>query len=520
MKIKVFLVVVLCLAMTVFAMNAYAAGAKPKYGGTLKFVYSLDPSSLDPHQSVSGGDAYFYNPIFDNLALPKGNCELSTDISSCEKWEFPDPKTIVLHLRKGIKFHDGTDFNAEAVKFNVERLQDPKFKGGFVAPHVKGIERVEIVDPHTVKLHLKKPDASLLPMYEAGAGQVSSPTAVKKMGDDRYSFNPVGSGPFELKKFVAGSYVTLEKNKDYWRKDEYGNKTPYLDRIKISIVKEEAVISAALETGQADLTYVPVMDIDRFEANKEITVYTFEGGGVGEILIYNRAKPPMDNMNIRRAVSYAVDPEAIKKGAFYGKATVAKGGMWPTGTWACDTTVPRPYYDVEKAKEFLKLGGKPDGFSMDIIIWNGATHIRSAEIVKEQLSKIGVKANIKTYDVGTATKKFFKDEETQVYLTSWPRRPEPNIIAGYAYRSNGYFNVGKVKDPNMDDLIARGAATYDLKERKAIYRQIDEIILGDCRWTPLIYSNAYAGAWNHVKGMENFFGCDVKPRTWYLWLDK
>jgi peptide/nickel transport system substrate-binding protein len=355
-------------------------------------------------------------------------------------------------------------------------------------------------------------------MFEAGAGQVSSPTAVKKMGDDKYSFNPVGSGPFKLKKFVPGSYMTLVKNKDYWRKDRYGNKTPYLDRIKISIVKEEAVISAALETGEADLTYVPLMDVDRFEANPEITVYKVEGGGVGEILIFNRAKPPMDNVNLRRAVAYAVDPEAIKKGAFYGKATVAKGGMWPVGTWANDPTVKRPYYDVEKAREFLRLGGKPNGFSMDLIIWNGATHIRASEIVKEQLSKIGINANIKTFDVGTATKKFFKDNETPVYLTSWPRRPEPNIIAGYSYRSDGYFNAGKVKDPHMDELIAEGAATYDLEKRKAIYRQIDEIVLNDCRYVPLIYSNTFAGAWNYVKGMENFFGCDIKPRTWNLTL--
>jgi ABC-type transport system substrate-binding protein len=520
MKKTIVLVAIISFAIAALAQASYAAGEKPKYGGTLRFVYSLDPSSLDPHQSVSGGDAYFYNPIFDNLALPKPDCELSNDISSTERWEFPDPKIVVLHLRKGIKFHDGTDFNGEAVKFNIERLQNPTFKGGFVAPHVKGIERVEVVDPHTVKLHLKKPDASLLPMFEAGAGVVSSPTAVKKMGDDKYSFSPVGSGPFKLKKFVPGSYATLVKNKKYWRKDQYGNKTPYLDRIKISIVKEEAVISAALETGQADLTYVPLMDVDRFDANPKIKVYKVEGGGVGDILIFNRAKPPMDNVNLRRAVAYAVDPEAIKKGAFFGKATVAKGGMWPIGTWAHDSTVSRPYYDVEKAKEFLKLGGKPNGFSMDLIIWNGATHIRAAEIVKEHLSKVGINASIKTYDVGTATKKFFKDNETPVYLTSWPRRPEPNIIAGYSYRSDGYFNAGKLKDPHMDELIAKGAATYDLEKRKAIYRQIDEIVLMDCRYVPLIYSNTFAGAWNYVKGMENFFGCDIKPRTWNLWLDK
>jgi len=436
-----------------------------------------------------------------------------------ERWEFPDPKTIIFYLRKGIKFHDGTDFNAEAVKFNVDRIQDPTFRGGWVVPLLTGI-KVEVVDKYTVKYLLPTPDADFITTFETGTGQFNSPTAVQKLGKD-YTFKPVGTGPFKFKDFVPGASVTLVRNDEYWRKDEYGNKLPYLDRITISIIKEEAVVSAALETGQIDIGGIPVMDLERFEANPNITIQTYNGAAVTSLLVFNVSKPPMDNVNLRRAVAYACDPEAINKGAYYGRATVAKGGMWPIGTWIYEPTlVPRPYYDPMKAKEYLQLGGKPGGFSMDVLTWTEPSLLRAAEIMKDQLSKVGINISLKIYDVGTATRKFYVDTETALFFTGWTRRPQPSVIPGYAYIARGYFNAGKVSTPEMEELIVKGKSTYDLEQRKAIYRRINDIALNECWYVPLLYTNYYIGAQKYVKGFERYFGSDARPRLHELWFAK
>ena len=166
------------------------------------------------------------------------------------------------------------------------------------------------------------------------------------------------------------------------------------------------------------------------------------------------------------------------------------------------------------------MGGKPDGFTIDVQTYTDQQVLRSTEIIKEQLSKIGVTINIKNYDVGTFVNRFFRQQEAPMCITGWPRRPEPSIIAGYSYKSDALYNPGTPSDPRMDALIAKGAGTYEVEKRKPIYRQIDEIVLGEAWYVPMLYSTSFAVAWNHVKGMDMFFGCDAKARLHHLWIDK
>jgi peptide/nickel transport system substrate-binding protein len=518
MKKAILMAVMVGLTSLAIVLTAQAAGEKPKYGGSIRIGYAYEPSSLDPLQMVSGGDQLYIFPVFDFLVNIDSNCRPAMDTSLAERVEYPDEKTIVFHLRKGVKFQDGTDFNAAAVKAHFDRVLDPNFKGGFVVSILHAVKNVEVVDNQTVKLNLKNPDPSFVAGFDSGSGMISSPAAIKKMGDADYSFNPVGTGSFKFKEFVPASHVTLVKNEGYWRKDAAGNRLPYLDSIQVRLIKEEAIRSAALESGQIDMAFIPVSDVDRFQAKKGITVHSFIGASPTALLIFNRTLPPMDNVNLRRAVAYACDPVAINKGAYYGKAMVAKGGMCPPGSWAYDPTIERPYYNIKKAKEFLKLGGKPNGFTMDVISVARPDATRTAEIIKDQLSKIGITINIKTYDVGTATKNFFQENGSPMYVTNWSRRTEPNIIAGYAYTSDGFFNPGRPKNPEMDALITKGATTNDLNKRKEIYRQIDKTVLQDCWYVPLLYESSFLGAWNYVKGVS--FGCDAKLRPQNLWISK
>jgi peptide/nickel transport system substrate-binding protein len=184
--------------------------------------------------------------------------------------------------------------------------------------------------------------------------------------------------------------------------------------------------------------------------------------------------------------------------------------MRPPGSWAYDPTVERPHYDPAKAREFLKLGGKPDGFETDVITWTSDLHRPSAEIVRAQLAAVGIKVNLKIYEVTVATEKFEYGGEAPLFLTSWSRYPEPDWNASLIYKSDGYYNPGKLKDARVDALIDEGAAISDIANRKPIYRQIDEIELGEARMVPLLYGVSNATAPNNVIGLDGLFGWDAK----------
>ena len=505
---------------TATATTTAPAANQPKYGGELRFAYTLAPGSLDPAVGTSGGDAYYWQQIFDQLVAANPDLSPAPDRSLATSWEFPDPKTMVFHLRSGVTFQDGTTFDANAVKFNIDRILDPNVRATPRASFL-AIDHTEVIDKTMVKFVLARPWSAGIGLLPDRGGAMSSPTAVQKWGA-QYGVNPCGTGPFQVFDYVPGSTLTLKKNPNYWGKDKAGNPLPYIDRLIENIILDPTVVDAALQTGKLDVAGINSPDIDRFSTDpnitKDISIATFPGSSVSILMYFNMAKAPMDNLNLRKAVAYAIDWEAINQSIFYGKGIIAKSGMWPPGTWVFDDTVARPTYDVAKAKDFLKQGGQPNGFTLDMITW-GATFTQAAQVVQAQLSQIGVTVNVKIYDVTTATNNFMTGGQAPLFLSSWSRYPEPDWIASNNYTSTATYNPGKLTDAAMDTLVAQGASEYDQAQRKAIYGQINAKILDECFVIPGIYGVAYWGYWkNKVGGMENFFGWDAKANIRFLWV--
>ena len=511
---KGWMVVIASVVFLLYALQPCGA-ATPKYGGHLRMGYGLEASSLDPHLGRSGGDGYYWKQMFDHLVGADLKLTGQSNLSLALSWEMPNPTTMVFRLRKGVKFHDGTDFDAQAVKFNLDRILDPA-TGATPKASFEVIDKVEVVDTHTVKILLKQPWGAGISMMADRGGAMNSPTAVKKWGKE-YGFHPVGTGPFKFAEYVSGSSATLVKNENYWGKTKSGNKLPYLDKITIQLIKDPAVLAAALQAGEIDLASINPKDVDKFQKDPKFTMKIFEGSGISHLLAFNQSMPPMDNVNLRRAVAYAINPQAINQGAFFGKNIVAKGGMWPPGYWVYDT-VARPTYNLEKAKDFLKKGGKPNGFEMDVITWDSSTLIPATELVKAMLAQIGIKVNIKVFNVGTATEKFFHTKEAPVYSTSWSLYPEPDWIASLCYKSDGYYNPGKTAHPEIDELIKKGASTYDIKARKDAYRRVNEIILGDAYYVPMIYGVTFTVAPTKVQGLDTLYSWDAKFLLKELWM--
>jgi len=175
---------------------------------------------------------------------------------------------------------------------------------------------------------------------------------------------------------------------------------------------------------------------------------------------------------------------------------------------------------VAKAKEFLAKGGRPNGFEMEAVIWPSDLNTPTAEIVRAQLGAIGIKLTYKVYETTVATEKFYYGSDAPMFLTSWSRYPEPEWVASLIYRSDGYYNAGKVKDDRLDALVDSGVAVADIPARRAIYRKVDEIVLGEAIMVPMLYGVTYAAAHKAVQGVDDVFGWDAKMYLHRMWLKK
>jgi peptide/nickel transport system substrate-binding protein len=473
------------------AVNSPVAG---KFGGKLKVAVTLEPGTLDPHLPVSGGDTVFLSTMYNSLvALEKLTPDQSQSLA--EKWEIADPTTINFTLRKGITFHDGTPFNAAAVKYNMERILNPANKATW-ATQLASIDRVETPDENTARFILKQPDSSLLFALSGIYGNgIVSPTAVEKWGKD-FRSHPVGTGPFVLDQWIPGTGVTVKRNPNYWEKAPGGAKSlPYVDEVTISAIPDSTVRYANLQTGDSDMGGIDSKDIAGAKKNGDLNVVSgLPGAGCPSVLTFNLDKAPMDNLNLRKAMAFALDPTVVAKNVYFDLAVPADGGLRQPGSWSYSPVAGRPTYDVAKAKQFLADGGQPNGFSVDVITYSAPSITQQTEIYQEQWSKIGIKAQITTQDVSTSTNSFFTSGLFPAFSTSWGGTSvEPSTPTGIIYLKNSFYNpMKRAIDPKLDDLAAKAKQTYDLQERKSLYEQIDKIVLVDQTYfMPMLYSQAY-----------------------------
>ena len=495
------------------------ARTEPVHGGHLRVGYALEPTSLDAVLGRSGGDAYYWRQIYDQLVDADRELNPRASTSLATSWEISeDPDAITFHLRKGVVFHDGTPFNAEAVKFNVERILDPTTKATPRAS-MTVIDSVDVVDEHVVRFNLARPWGAGLNMLADRGGVMNSPAEVLRLGAD-YGWQPAGTGPFRVDKVITGTMVRLVRNEAYWGVDADGRRLPYLDEVTIRVIRDETVLASALRTGEIDVAYLPYKDVAAFRRDDRFRIETMDGGTVAMLLAFNVGSPPLDDVNLRLAVAHAIDPVVINKAIYFDKVLVADSGMWPVGAMAHDPEVARPYYDLDKAREYLAKAGKPDGFEFTALTWTSPVLIPTAEIIRAMLKKIGVVMNIEVFSVGVATENFFHGRVHPVYITGWSRYPEPDWIASLAFKSDGFYNAANLQRPDVDALVEEGASLYGLEDRRRVYRELNALILREAWFVPFLYGVTYAAAPGKVRNLDRLMGWDGKMNLKEIWLDE
>jgi len=386
----------LLVLLIVLGLVGVTTAQQPKYGGTLRVAWEQDVTGFDPHSSPGLQVQYIAGNLFNSLVTIDAHLNYVPELA--ESWEVQDNgKVYVFRLHKGVKFHDGTDFDAAAVAWNFERITDPEEKA-FARPFFEIIEAVEPLDAHTVKFTLKYPTQMFLPtlaVHRVGF-LIKSPTSYQKWGRQEAHLHPAGTGPFKLVKWEPNQIIVFEKNPDYFKKG-----LPYLDRIEFKIIKDGITRATALRTGEVDfVNYVPKEMVERL--SKDAKVQVLRGPDTQNVNIsFNNGKKPFDDVRVRLALGgYGIDRQVIAKTALLGLGKPLWSFIPPGAKDHIDFADEFPY-NPQKAKALLKEAGFDEKNPLKYTI---TTHGAEpslptiATIIKTQLTQVGVEVTIEVID--------------------------------------------------------------------------------------------------------------------------
>ncbi len=447
--------------------------AQAKQGGDITFGQGSDATTLDPAQSTALVDYQIYAGIFNTLA--ELNAQGTVAPGLAESWEeTPDHMSWTLHLRKGVKFHDGTDFNADAVRVNIERYIDPKlnFPRKGEIPAVTG---VTVVDPYTARIELSQPFVVLMYSFASVTGTMVSPAAITKYGDD-LARNPVGTGPFVFKEWIKGDHVLVTRNPSYWKPG-----LPYLNSVSYKGIADTTVLVNGMKSGVIHATYsVPAKDVAALKSDPTFQLIIQPSTAINA-LRFNLASPPFDKKEIRQALSWAIDRAAIEKALYFDTGTPANTFLSPRNLGYNDQISLYKTADIGKAKQLLAAGGQPNGFKFTAQTSNGPEAVQLAQAVKSQLEAINVTMDLQLLDGVTQLQKLVA-KQFDAQFNQFNGGVEPFQGLNRFFSSKSPLDVYGYVSPQFDDLLAKASATGDDGARAAIYKQMAALLSEDCPW--------------------------------------
>ena len=491
------------------ALTAPLFAAAQTVGGESKVImgYSASVYDLDPHKNSFTVQESVLRNMYECLVA------FSPDLKTLEpqlatEWKRIDDLTMQFKLRQGVKFHNGEDFDAEAVSYSIKRMLDPETKAPFLSVY-GSIVRANVVDKYTVNVITKKPDPTLLQRMSGFHTIIVPPRYFSTAKAEDLATKPIGTGPYKLVSWTKDADMVLEANASYW-----GPK-PKIQKVIIRGIPEAGTRVAALLAGDVDIiNAAPPDDIDRINRSGKARAINIPGNRVVHYRI-NVSTKPLDNKLVRQAMNYAVDWDSIIKyvlsGRGYRRATLLN--PW----YECYDPEVKPFpYDPEKAKDLLKRAGVPDGFQVNFHVVQGRVpkDKEVGEAMAGMLAKVGIRCNVRIIDVGTYVSQGASGKLDGFMFGShgnWMHEPDNSLHNNYFSASQASrMYRGGWKNEEYDRIVEQARYELDKAKRTQFFTQAQKILLDEC---PDIF--AYA--------IEDIYGVNNKikwtPRTdemvWY-----
>ncbi len=484
-------------------------------GGTLIVGRGGDSAALDPAIVTDGESIKLAQQIFDPLlAYKQGTTEVEPALA--ESWEISDDGlTYTFKLRQGVKFHDGTDFNADAVVFNFERWNDPKSKYKFEGDSFdyydsmfgpedgRIIASVKAVDANTVEFKLNHPQAPFLQNLAMPPFSIASPAAIEKEGAE-FKSNPVGTGPFVFKEWKRSDSITLEKNPNYWQEG-----LPKMDQVIIRSIPDNTARFNALQNGEIDLMEdLSPDDLATLEGNSELQKFNRPPFNVAYIG-FNLKKKPFDNPKVRVALNHAVDKKSIIDAFYAGQAEAAVNPI-PPSLWGYNSNVKDYDYNLDTAKNLLAEAGFPNGIDQELTFYAMPVSRpympdgkKVAEVIQASFAQIGVKVSIQSPEWATYLDDLSKGEKDDIYMIGWTGDngdPDNFFYPLLDKDSIGGNNYSQYASEPLHKLLVEAQRETDQDARAKLYEQAQVIIKEDAPWIPLVHSTPLLAASTKVKG--------------------
>jgi glutathione transport system substrate-binding protein len=466
----------------------------------LVVAQAANPTTMDPQDAQDTLSYSIMKTMYEGLLGFDKDMKVVPVLAESMPELAKDAKSLTFKLKKGVKFQDGTDFNAEAVKANMDRVKDPNNKLKRTSLFAT-VDHTEVIDPYTVKIVLNQPFAAIVQTFAHPAAMMISPKAIKEQGKE-VQRHPVGTGPFQFVEWKDADHVTVKKYADYWDK----NSAAKVEQITFKPVTEAASRVSMLKSGDAQFVYpLPPDQVDGIKGDGNLAVDQTQSI-VERYVAFNTTKKPFDDKRVRQALNYAVNKEALIKVAAHGFATKADSSLAPN-VWGYAKQTSYDY-DVNKAKKLLADAGLANGFDTTIWTSNATESVKIAEFVQQQWKEIGVKAEIQQMESGTLSNQMYVKPEDSKMLTysggwspstgeaDWGIRP---LLTKELFPPAGY-NVGYYVNDQLEKDISTGLKSSDDKERLAAYADAQKVIAEDAPWLFLYVSDNLVGRAKNLNG--------------------
>ena len=513
----------ICGLLFVTVLSALLAGCgTPSPATRIVYGLTLAPSGIDPHVNASSELGIPLTSVYDTLVYrDPETAEFVPGLA--ERWDISDDgRVYTFYLRQGVTFHDGTAFNAEAVRFNLDRITSPDLASQKARFMLGPYQQTVVVDEYVVEMHLEEPFVPFLDALSQVYIGMASPAAVEEWGDE-YQLHQVGTGPYVFAEYVPGDHLLLRRNPDYaWGPPVYMRETAQVEEIEFRFFTDPATRSPALETGEAHVVgEIPPQDVARLEESADFNVEAVPIPGVSLMVFMNSNRWPLDDVRVRQALLYGTDRQAIVSTVFRGTSPVAYGPLAAV-TLGYEPAVQATYgYDPARAESLLDdagwldsdgdgvrdMGGDPLALDLYLMGWGHMPEV--GQLLAAQWAELGISVDSRVVSYPEALQVAGSGEHHLIPFNL--SGSDPDILRKF-FHSQAGFNWAGVNDAELDGWLDAAARTSEADERAALYSQVQLLVMDQALVIPIRDYVNVNGVSSSVDGLR------FDAQGWFPWL--